>query len=352
MPKSYSPERSSPLAKESVTREAMPSPKEKRRVSFGSVSTFGTPSTANFGGAGFGTPKYSLFKRNHNLPFPRDDPKTRAKREEEDLPPSASIYDFSRSSPFSKQDSQQGTFSSVCVRLMMIATSPPPDITPLLFSSAPPVSAPKRPDPTPVILFGFPPSHSSLIIREYEKYGPILEHFSSTQTPSGLPSPHPAPSQEIVQGGNWLRITYADPVSAARAVATNGQIIGGAYMIGVVYAPKPTQLETPPSPEKEDRREDTGSAGGQQQRGSAGGERKMNVVRGGQSMFVRKDVPTAGTQVGWGQWVWNNVVGALGSSGDKKDVGTPSGGVVVAGSAQSNVVVRALKGLSETVFGF
>ena len=55
----YSPERSSPLAKEQVIRkEPVPSPKEKRRVSFGSVTTFGHPSTANFGGAGFGTPKY------------------------------------------------------------------------------------------------------------------------------------------------------------------------------------------------------------------------------------------------------------------------------------------------------
>ena len=58
--RSYSPERSSPLAKEQVTRDPMPSPKEKRRVSFGSVTTFGHPSTSNFGGAGFGTPKYTL----------------------------------------------------------------------------------------------------------------------------------------------------------------------------------------------------------------------------------------------------------------------------------------------------
>lgn len=106
---SYSPERSSPLAKESVTRDAMPSPKEKRRVSFGSVSTFGNPSTANFGGAGFGTPKYHSYPRDKHLHFHRDDQKGKQKREEEDLPPSASIYDFSRSSPFAKQD-QQGKF--------------------------------------------------------------------------------------------------------------------------------------------------------------------------------------------------------------------------------------------------
>lgn len=42
-----------------MNRDTGPSPKEKRRVSFGSVTTFGNPSVSNFGGSGFGTPKYS-----------------------------------------------------------------------------------------------------------------------------------------------------------------------------------------------------------------------------------------------------------------------------------------------------
>ena len=123
------------------------------------------------------------------------------------------------------------------MNILTLAPSPPPDITPSLFGSASPSSPPKRSDPTPVIIFGFPPSHSLLIIREYERYGPILEHFNSAHSPISS-TQHPSPHPEILQGGNWIRITYADPVSAARAVATNGQIIGGAYMIGVVYAPK------------------------------------------------------------------------------------------------------------------
>jgi hypothetical protein len=227
----------------------------------------------------------------------------------------------------------------------MTAPSPPPDITPSLFSSAPLSSPQKRSDPTPVILFGFPPSHSLLIIREYERHGPILEHFSSTHPQ--LPSSGPSPPQEIVQGGNWLRITYADPVSAARAISTNGTIMGGAYMIGVIYAPKPESTTPQPT---------TTAVAGEMEVDSpptqtrTAGERKMNVVRGGQSMFVKKEVKTsAGEQVGWGTWAWNNILGSVLSGG-----ATSSGqtGHVVAGGGQSNVVVRALKGLSETVFGF
>jgi hypothetical protein len=115
-------------------------------------------------------------------------------------------------------------------------------------------------------------------------------------------------------------------------------------MIGVVYAPKPEPTTPQPT-----------AAAGEMEVDSpptqtrTAGERKMNVVRGGQSMFVKKEVKTsAGEQVGWGTWVWNNVVESVVTSGA---TGGQSGGVV-AGGGQSNVVVRALKGLSETVFGF
>ena len=73
----------------------------------------------------------------------------------------------------------------------------------------------------------------------------------------------------------------------------------------------------------------------------------MNVVRGGQSMFMKKDLQKpVGQQIGWGTWVWNNVVGEK----ENSNAGSNSG--VVIGGGQSNIVVRALKGLSETVFGF
>jgi hypothetical protein len=90
------------------------------------------------------------------------------------------------------------------------------------------------------------------------------------------------------------------------------------------------------------------------------GERKMNVVKG-QSMFVRKEVRNE--TVGWGQWVWDalgvdnkketNLTGGGGSSGGMGLGSSGQGaGMGMVGGGQSNVVVRALKGLSETVFGF
>jgi hypothetical protein len=122
-------------------------------------------------------------------------------------------------------------------------------------------------------------------------------------------------------------------------------------MIGVIYAPKPqesqstTTTATTATTKEKEREEATRTPGPP----AGGGERKMNVVRGEQSMFAKKEPKAAeGEHVGWGTWVWNNVFG-----GEKKD-GTGAGGTVVpaGGGGQSNVVVRALKGLSETVFGF
>jgi hypothetical protein len=89
------------------------------------------------------------------------------------------------------------------------------------------------------------------------------------------------------------------------------------------------------------------------------GERKMNVVKG-QSMFVRKEVRNE--TIGWGQWVWNalgvdnkkgtNLLPAGGSGGMGQGSSAQGAGMGMVGGGQSNVVVRALKGLSETVFGF
>jgi hypothetical protein len=189
---------------------------------------------------------------------------------------------------------------------------------------------PKGADPTPVILFGFPSSYSLIIIREYERYGPILEHFSSAH--ATLPSNVPTPPREIVHGGNWVRITYADAVSAARAIGTNGQVIGGVYMIGVIYAPK-TAADTPTTEEVEPRREEEPVT-----RSGTTGERKMNIVQGG-NMFVKQGQQK---QMGWVTWAWNSVFG----TGEKK------GEVEVVVSGQASPVVTVIKGLSETIFGF
>jgi hypothetical protein len=127
-------------------------------------------------------------------------------------------------------------------------------------------------------------------------------------------------------------------------------------MIGVIYAPKPASTSTATT-ETQNGGEgmELDQAGSRRREERQGGERKMNVVKG-QSMFVKKEVRNE--NVGWGQWVWN----ALGVDHKKEtlasgsvargNLGGPSAGMGSVGGGQSNVVVRALKGLSETVFGF
>jgi hypothetical protein len=156
---------------------------------------------------------------------------------------------------------------------------------------------------------------------------------------------------DIQTGGNWIRITYADPVSAARAVGTNGQIFGGAYMIGVMYAPK-QEVSQPITPVQKEEEPAAAAAAPR----TPGGERKMNIVKGGESMFVNKKEGqrpgpvNGGAGESWGHWAWHQVFGV---EGQKQGQGEKGGqGVVIAGGGQSNVVVRALRGVSETVFGF
>lgn len=101
-------------------------------------------------------------------------------------------------------------------------------------------------------------------------------------------------------------------------------------MIGVIYAPNPTEQIT--EEVEPVRRDDTRTPT------SGTGERKMNVVRGA-SMFVKKDERIK--DVGWGTWVWNNLF-----VGERKEINVG----VVAGT--QSPVGKALRGLSETVFGF
>jgi len=175
--------------------------------------------------------------------------------------------------------------------------------------------------------------------------------------PSSLPPP------EILLGTNWVRITYADPVSAAKAVGTNGQIIVGAYMIGVVYASQGSEASASSTEMDVDssstnggrRREEVSGSSANGVPGKASGERKMNVITGEQNIFAKKDMQRPGTDqhLGWGSWAWNIVAG----EGEKKEnvpsvpdrVGADG---VVAGGGQSSIVAKTLRGLSETIFGF
>lgn len=82
--------------------------------------------------------------------------------------------------------------------------------------------------PTSVIIFGFPPSMTSFILRHFSQYGTILAYE---------PSP---------QGGNWLTVTYPGRWAAQKALTQNAHVLGGGIMIGVVLAgetQQPTRQE-------------------------------------------------------------------------------------------------------------
>lgn len=124
-------------------------------------------------------------------------------------------------------------------------------------------------------------------------------------------------------------------------------------MIGVVYAPKPqdnSATSTEMDVDSMGRRKEDSNGTSRTAPTTPGGERKMNVVRGSQNMFAKKDAhqSASGEQVGWGTWAWKGVFGEKESGGSSSNDNT----AIVAGGGQSNVVVRALQGLSETVFGF
>lgn len=111
------------------------------------------------------------------------------------------------------------SFSSSPKESSSLAQSPPPASTPF-YAQKP--AAQEAKTPTAVTLFGFPPSLTSHVLSIFSRYGDIVHHSTADSTQVG---------------GNWLRITYADALAAASAVAANGTLVGGAYMIGCVYAP-------------------------------------------------------------------------------------------------------------------
>lgn len=66
-----------------------------------------------------------------------------------------------------------------------------------------------------VTVYGFPPSDTNLVFREFEKCGVILKH---------VPGPRDA---------NWMHILYQNRSDAQRALSKNGMQINGALIVGV-----------------------------------------------------------------------------------------------------------------------
>eukprot|EP01135_Chromosphaera_perkinsii_P004625 Nk52_evm18s292 gene=Nk52_evmTU18s292 len=67
-----------------------------------------------------------------------------------------------------------------------------------------------------VTVFGFPPSASAVILKQFLLYGDIIQHIMAPQ------------------GGNWMYIQYQSEVQAQKALSKNGNVINGVIMLGVV----------------------------------------------------------------------------------------------------------------------
>ncbi|XP_065868845.1 nuclear pore complex protein NUP35 [Euphorbia lathyris] len=66
-----------------------------------------------------------------------------------------------------------------------------------------------------VTVYGFPPSDTNLVLREFEKCGVILRH---------VPGPRDA---------NWMHILYQSRSDAHKALSKNGMLINGVLIVGV-----------------------------------------------------------------------------------------------------------------------
>ncbi|CAN6660595.1 hypothetical protein TRVA0_032S01266 [Trichomonascus vanleenenianus] len=186
----------------------------------GSISAQSPPST--FGSTSFGTPKPTHAKKNNAI-------------DEEDLPPTESVYDSGASPFYAKTQSLK---ASRPVRSSLNPSSSSLSITSSSSSSVANTPSTKplnslssatngNTDANSVVVYGFPPELTSSIVKHFSKYGEILENFASS---GGTPSKHAA--QQIHSGTNWIKITYTTPSSAARALAEDGTLFADKYMIG------------------------------------------------------------------------------------------------------------------------
>lgn len=157
--------------------QSRPSPQLRRSSTF-----------SKFGGPSFGTPRPSRASRSQESSL-------------EDAPPTESIYDFDGGSSFVASPSTPANTSSLTK-----------STTPATLASV----------PSSVIIFGFPTHLTSQVLTHFSRYGQIEDHS--------------ADAHNLSVGNNWIKITYKDAASARQAVSANGTPIGGAYMVGCVFA--------------------------------------------------------------------------------------------------------------------
>ncbi|KAF9245338.1 hypothetical protein BU15DRAFT_41266 [Melanogaster broomeanus] len=124
-----------------------------------------------------------------------------------DAPPTASINDVFRESPFGPSERvPQRPFSLDGPSFQPSSRQPHAEAAFTTF----PISY--------IIVFGYPPDKYTLTIEYFKSLGAATE---------------PEPNTEIV---NCFRIGFRDPGEAMRAVRRNGEVLGGTWMIGVKWA--------------------------------------------------------------------------------------------------------------------
>lgn len=247
---------------------------------------------------------------------------------------------------------------------------------------------------TSVVIFGFPASLTQYVLDVFRSYGSIATHQASG-------SDEGAHAGNVMVGGNWLRITYADAAGAARAVDANGMLLGGSYMIGCVYArgqPGENSIQvrngddamevdqTPPG--KQQRASIMGSrqgliagGGGMSRsqttpalaaldaspqtplRGQKGLETPQTSVRGAKrvqllesdDIFSKPVASGAGGSGGWLGWISGAGSGGSGSGGTRSSqhtTGGQSGGSSGAAPGSTALTSRMARAVLETIFGF
>lgn len=162
---------------------------------------------------------------------------------QEDPPPTRSIYD-NDSSPFGSEITSNSlpemafTGSGNGSSTSTSTSSSKPSSSGQSSSQSLPVGQ-SGSEVVSVIIFGFPASLTQAVVSHFVRFGKILENVDSNRRS------HPSPSKgnkkksyptQIHTGKNWIKITYDNPGSAARAIQENGIVFAGQYIIGCVPA--------------------------------------------------------------------------------------------------------------------
>ncbi|KAK9374840.1 Nup53/35/40-type RNA recognition motif-domain-containing protein [Lipomyces chichibuensis] len=193
-----------------------------------------------FGGPSFGVPK----PHHTRSSVAQSSSANMSFGEFDELPPTDSIYDAGAASPFAFQlptTSGAGT-NEVSASMLLSPSSNAAQIEdkytqPSTTPGTPNISgSPTKDQPTSVIVFGFPPDLTHVVVDHFARFGTIMEHLSSGG--SGATGEHNigvSGATPVETGKNWIKITYTTPSAANRALAENGRTLGTMdFFIGCV----------------------------------------------------------------------------------------------------------------------